>query len=80
MLGPRWWLLVRGETVDDDAARSDTGDARVWTAGVGLNLLAGARGQLLWLHREELDRDGVGVIALNDDRVVLTLALDASAD
>lgn len=80
VVGPRWSLLARGETLDDDADRSDTGDVRVWTAGLNVGLADGVRAQALWVHREELDRTGVGVIALDDDRLLVTLALEASAD
>ena len=72
---PRWRVRVRAETVDDDAARADTGDVRIWTGGIALAPLDGVEVQALWVHREQLDRGGVGVLGLDDDRALLSLVL-----
>lgn len=80
VLSPSWLLVARGETLDDHAGRSNTGDARIWTGGLTVLLPAGLRAQALWQHREELDRGGVGVLARDDDRLLLTLALEAISE
>ena len=80
IVGPRWSVLARAETLDDDARTSDAGDLRNWTAGLSATVFDGLEAQVLWVRREELDRSGVGVTASDDDQLLFTLALEAFGD
>ena len=80
LVPPRLEVAVRAETVDDATVVSDTGDARAYAVALTwyIEEAAGAGGpvvQAAFHHREELDRDRVGVVALDNDSALLSLRL-----